>query len=103
MLRMLRRTPEREIRMREIRDAHGMVWQALAVESVVAHGKRGSVLAFRSAEEPDADPLLTPVTFNSTTVAEQAIRTMGEKELQRRLMQTRIGSGTATEVRPLRR
>jgi hypothetical protein len=89
--------------MREIQDEQGADWEVFGLESVVAHGRRGAVLAFRPANAAGAEPLATPVTFNSSTAAELAIRTMGDKELVRRLTQARIAAGEATRVRRLRR
>lgn len=70
--------------MREIQDEGGARWEVTALEETVAHGRRGARLGFRAAGG-DADPLRTPVTFNSPEAAEAAIRTMGENELRRRL------------------
>lgn len=71
--------------VRVFTDEEGASWHALAPEAVVAHGKLGAVLGFRPAEEPDAEPLLSTITFNSVGAAEFALRTLGEKELRRRL------------------
>lgn len=71
--------------MREFVDEQGRAWQALAVDAVVAHGKMGAQLAFRPADQPDAEPLPAGVTFNSHAAADFAIRTLGHKELRRRL------------------
>lgn len=71
--------------MRQFRDDDGKLWEALAAEAVVAHMKPGAVLAFRPADEPDAEPIRGTVTFNSARAAEFAIRTLGDKELLRRL------------------
>ena len=70
---------------REFRDAEGRGWRALAVDAVVAHGKQGALLAFQAADEPGADPIPGSITFNSQEAAEFALRTLGEKELRRRL------------------
>lgn len=70
----------------------GTAWDAIAVEAVVAHGKSGAVLAFRPAGEPGTEPLRSTITFNSTRAAEFALRTMGEKELRRRLSITRAAA-----------
>lgn len=75
--------------MREIRDESGHAWEAIAVQARVAHGRGGATLAFRPAGEPDAEVLLSSVSFNSPEAAELAISTMGEKELRRRLDITR--------------
>ena len=71
--------------MREFADEHGRPWHAIAIDAVVAHNKPGAVLAFRPVDAPDAEPILSNVTFNSQEAAAFAIRTMGEKELLRRL------------------
>jgi hypothetical protein len=74
--------------MREFQDAEGRPWQALAVEHTVAHGRRGTRLAFRPAGEPDAEPVPSPITFNSVEAGEFAVGTMSAKELKRRLAMT---------------
>jgi hypothetical protein len=71
--------------MREFRDEQGNAWEAIAVDAVVAHGKQGAVLAFRPADEPGTEPLRSTITFNSQDAAHFALRTLGEKELRRRL------------------
>lgn len=71
--------------IREFNDEEGRVWQALAVDAVVAHGKQGAVLAFRPADAEAAEPLLSTINFNSHEAADFALRTLGEKELRRRL------------------
>jgi hypothetical protein len=81
--------------MRQFTDAEGVTWDVLATEAVVAHGRQGSALAFRRASEPEAEPLLTNITFNSPEAAHFAIRTLGEKELQRRLTLARAAAGSA--------
>ena len=71
--------------MREFKDEEGRGWQAVAVDAVVAHGRPGAALAFAPAEGADVSPVLANITFNSHRAADFAIRTMSEKELQRRL------------------
>lgn len=71
--------------IRDFTDAEGRAWQAVAVEALVAHAKPGALLAFRPADTPDAEPIRTSITFNSFAAAEFALRTLGEKELRRRL------------------
>ena len=71
--------------MREFEDETGAVWQAIAVDAVVAHGKPGSALAFRPADQTSAEPLPGNITFNSEAAADFALRTMGTSELRRRL------------------
>lgn len=70
----------------------GEAWEAVAVEAVVAHGKLGAALAFRRAGDPSFEPLRTNVTFNSEEAAAFALRTLGEKELRRRLGLTRAAA-----------
>ena len=81
--------------MREITDEDGNRWEAVAVEKVVAHLKKGAQLAFRAADDPAAEPVRTPVEFNSPQAAELAIRTMSEKELRRRLEWAKAEAGVA--------
>lgn len=71
--------------MREFTDDDGRPWHAIALDAVVAHAKPGAALAFTPADEPDAEPIPGNVTFNSRNAADFALRTMGEKELRRRL------------------
>ena len=71
--------------MREFSDEEGKGWRAVAVDAVVAHGRPGAALAFVPVEGPEEEPVPGNITFNSHRAAESAIRTMGEKELQRRL------------------
>lgn len=71
--------------MREIRDAEGRIWQVLALETTVAHGRRGTHLAFRPADQPETEPILSTVTFNSVEAGNFAVTTMSEKEIKRRL------------------
>jgi hypothetical protein len=78
---------------REVTDKHGRAWLAVAVPSTVAHLKKGAALAFRPADEPDAEPVRTAVEFNSFDAADFAIRTMSDKELKRRLEWARIDAG----------
>lgn len=70
---------------REFRDDRGRPWHAVDVDAVVAHGKPGALLAFVPGDNPGAEPLRTGITFNSHEAAEFALRTLGEKELRRRL------------------
>lgn len=78
---------------RRVDDAEGRAWVAVAAPSTVAHLKRGAVLAFRPEGEPEAEPLRTPVEFNSDAAAEFAIRTMSDKELRRRLTWAKTDAG----------
>jgi hypothetical protein len=78
---------------RRVTDDAGREWVAVAVETTVAHLKKGAVLAFRPADEPDAEPIRTPVEFNSAAAASFAIRTMSDKELRRRLTWAKTDAG----------
>jgi hypothetical protein len=82
-----------EAAVREVKDAQGRVWRTVAVESVVAHLKKGATLAFVPADDPDPEPVRTNVEFNSAAAADFAIRTMGDKELRRRLEWARTDAG----------
>lgn len=79
--------------MREFRDEDGSVWEAVALDAVVAHGKQGAVLAFRPAGDEQVEPLRSTITFNSRSAADLALRTLGEKELSRRLSIARGAAG----------
>lgn len=79
--------------MREFQDSHGRAWHALAVPGMAAHGRQGAILGFRPAGEPDAEPLLSDVDFNSDEAAEFALSTMSTKELLRRLNLARATVG----------
>jgi hypothetical protein len=74
-----------ESRMRQIESEDGLRWEAFATEAVVAHGKTGAVLAFRMAAGGEMDTIRSTVTFNSMAAADFALRTMSDRELQRRL------------------
>ena len=78
---------------RQVVDADGRVWVAVAAESTVAHLKKGAVLAFRPADDPDAEPIRTAVEFNSAAAADFAIRTMSDKEIGRRLAWAKTDAG----------
>jgi hypothetical protein len=79
--------------MREITDGEGRRWEVVGVESVGAHLRKGATLAFRPADQPGGEALRTAVQFNSAEAAEFAIRTMGEKELKRRLEWAKTAAG----------
>ncbi len=81
--------------MRQFTDSEGVTWDVLATDAVVAHGREGAALAFRRASETDAEPLRTNITFNSHEAATFAIRTLGEKEIARRLTLARSAAGGA--------
>ena len=86
--------------MRQINDEAGRSWEAVAVPTHGAHMKLGATLAYRPTDQPDAEPLLTPVTFNSDRAAEFAIRTMSDAELRRRLV---MAGATGQPVDPATR
>lgn len=77
--------------IREFRDEEGALWHAIALEAVVAHGRKGALLAFRPADAPDGETVAGSITFNSNEAADFALRTLGEKELRRRLALARAG------------
>ena len=79
---------------REFSDPRGGHWEALAIETIVSHAKKGAQLAFRPAGDAEAAPLPSSITFNSRAAADFALRTMGEKELQRRLTLAQAEAGT---------
>jgi hypothetical protein len=74
-----------EIPTREFTTENGESWEAIAIDAVVAHGKVGAVLAMRPLNDSGVEPLRTTITFNSREAAAFALRTLGEKELRRRL------------------
>lgn len=78
---------------REFIDATGTPWQALGVADIVAHGKPGMRLAFRRQGDVSGAHLPSKVTFNSREAAEFALRTLGEKELLRRLTLAQAQAG----------
>jgi len=79
--------------MRQITDDQGHVWEAVGAEAVVAHMRKGAVLAFRHADGPACEPVRTTIAFNSQAAAELAIRSMSEKELRRRLDWAKTSAG----------
>lgn len=79
--------------VREFLDPTGSPWEAIGVDDVVAHGKIGVRLAFRRPRDSRAEPLPSRVTFNSREAADFALRTLGEKELQRRLTLAQAEAG----------
>jgi hypothetical protein len=81
--------------MRQITDDQGRVWEAVGAEAMVAHMRKGAVLAFRPAEEPASEPVRTTITFNSPAAAELAIGAMSDKELRRRLDWAKTSAGVA--------
>jgi hypothetical protein len=90
MTRVVRQGGEEMVRA--FADDDGTAWEAIAVEAVVAHGKLGAALGFRPAGDPASEPMRSRVTFNSGEAAAFALRTLGEKELRRRLGLTRAAA-----------
>jgi uncharacterized membrane protein len=78
---------------REFTATDGTRWAALATDAIVAHGRKGAVLAFRRADSDSDELLRSNVTFNSAAAAAFALRTLGEKELHRRLDLARKAAG----------
>jgi hypothetical protein len=54
----------------------------------------GARLAFLRADQVDDPPLTANVTFNSRAAADFALRTLGNKELLRRLALAQAEAGT---------
>jgi hypothetical protein len=79
--------------MREFQDREGNRWEAFAGDAIVAHGKPGAVLSFRSPGSPEGEYLRSGVTFNSMAAADFALRTMSDMELNRRLSLARMALG----------
>ena len=79
---------------RSFTDATGAPWEALAIDEIVSHAKKGTRLAFRPQGEPGAAPIPSSITFNSREAADFALRTLGEKELRRRLTLAQAEAGT---------
>lgn len=79
---------------RPFTDATGTPWDAFAIDEIVSHAKMGTRLAFRPQGEPGAAPLPSSITFNSRAAADFALRTLGEKELRRRLTLAQAEAGT---------
>ncbi len=78
---------------RKFKDAEGVSWEAFAADAIVAHGRQGAILAFRRVGgEPD-EMVLSTITFNSGEAAGFALRTLGERELRRRLDLARMAVG----------
>lgn len=84
---------ESEVRTRSVAAPDGSRWLAFADEAIVAHGRRGAVLAFRAEGGDGEDILRSNVTFNSLSAADLALRTMADKELARRLSLVRRAAG----------
>jgi hypothetical protein len=78
--------------MREFTDSTGARWEAFPREEPVAHLRAGARLAFRPAGE-EGSVVTSAVTFNTVEAAEQAIRSMSDGELVRRLVLARKESG----------
>jgi hypothetical protein len=79
--------------IRQFTDATGGAWEAFGRDDIVAHGKPGVRLAFRRPGEDGGPALLSNVTFNSHAAAGFALRTLGEKELRRRLSLAQAEAG----------
>jgi len=79
--------------MREFVTEENESWEAIPEAAVVAHGKQGAVLAFRPAGGSDQEVLRTTITFNSMAAAHFALRTLGVRELRRRLSLARLAAG----------
>ena len=78
---------------RKFRDSEDQEWEAFAADTIVAHGKQGAVLAFRPVSCGPDDVLKSTITFNSMAAADFALRTLGEKDLRRRLSLARMAVG----------
>lgn len=78
---------------REFTDPAGAAWEAFGQDDIVAHGKPGVRLAFRRPGDESSVILPSKVTFNSHAAAGFALRTLGEKELQRRLALAQAEAG----------
>jgi len=78
--------------MREFTDSNGARWEAFPLEEPVAHLRAGARLAFRPSGE-EGSVVTSAVTFNTVEAAEQAIRSMSDGELVRRLVLARKESG----------
>lgn len=78
--------------VRRFEDEDGVTWEAFAMDAVVAHGKAGAALAFRRPGVAPGEPLRSTITFNSEAAAAFALRTLGEKELRRRLSLSRAAA-----------
>lgn len=79
--------------MRTIQDEQGREWEVTWVETVGAHMVKAATLAFRPMGVEGAEPLVTPVAFNSPAAADLAISMMGEKELRRRVAWAKTSAG----------
>jgi len=78
-------TTESSTVTRSVTAEDGSLWEAIGIPQIVAHGRQGAILAFRAAGDPGTEPLRSTITFNSVAAADFAIRTLGEKDLRRRL------------------
>jgi hypothetical protein len=78
---------------RKFKDVDGVTWEAFAADAIVAHGRQGAVLAFRRAVGGPDEEIRSTITFNSMEAAGFALRTLGEKELRRRLGLARMAIG----------
>lgn len=90
---MTSETTDRPHVIRNFVDTSGADWEAFGIDDTVAHGKSGVRLGFRPARDTTAEPLPSKVTFNSHEAADFALRTLGEKELRRRLALAQAQAG----------
>ena len=81
------------MQVRTVVDGDGKSWEAYAAYAIVAHGKEGAILAFRSSGAETTEVVHSTVTFNSVAAAELALDSMSEKELLRRLSLSRKAAG----------
>lgn len=79
--------------MRTVKDEQGREWEVTWVETLGAHMVKAATLAFRPVDDAAAEPLVTPVAFNSPAAADFAISTMSDKELRRRVGWAKTASG----------
>lgn len=71
--------------MRHVADDEGRAWEPVTIPTRGAHLRMGARLGFRPVGEPNAEPILTSIKFNSDRAAALAIEQMGDFEMQRRL------------------
>lgn len=79
--------------MRTIADEQGREWEVMWVETTGAHLVKAATLAFRPVGVAGAEPLVTPVAFNSPAAADFAISTMSDKEVRRRVEWAKTAAG----------
>lgn len=81
--------------VRKVTGADGSGWEAYFADAIVAHGRAGAALAFRPVGGRDDEEVRSTVTFNSVAAAEHALRTMSDKEIERRLSLARQAAAGA--------